>query len=259
MKSSVYYFSGTGNSYAIAQGIKDRLPETEIYSMTQLAKKITNSEIRDNSDYIGFVLPVYFQNIPEMAAAFIKKLRMNKDAYTYCIINANGLPNKAFKGADKAMKSNGRLLDALFYFDMPGNSVVFFDYSNPQSIRDYRLKMAEHHMDAIVPMIRERIVYRDAVKGSSPYYKSVIDKWMLKYLAKDYFFKVNDNCQMCGECVAHCPVNNIEIKRKAVKWKRQCMHCWGCLNRCPYQAIENVGTEGLPRYVHPMLKRKHQL
>ncbi len=252
MKSSVYYFSGTGNSYAIAKGIEKKIENTTIYSIAECRKE----KVCDDSDFVGFIFPVYFLNTPEIVMKLLKTIKIKNDAFVYCVANANGLPGKSLKSADRALKKSGRAFDALYYFDMPGNSVVFYDFSNSQPIRDYRLEMADHHIDYIVRLVKDKIKYRDNVIGSSPYIKAVFDRLSLKYLAKDYFFKTDDHCTLCGACIKSCPLDNITIKNNEVKWNRNCVHCWGCLNRCPNGAIQNIATEGKPRYVNPVVREK---
>ena len=247
MKSSVYYFSGTGNSYSIAKHLETRIENTAVYSIADLR----DHNVTDNADFVGFVFPVYFQDTPKLVKKFLSKIRMKEEAYIYCIINANGLPGRAFVGAETALNKQKRQFGAFYYFDMPGNSVVFFDFSNPQRIRDYRLAMANYHLDGIVQLILDRVKYRDAFYGSSSYLKSLIDKWLLTYIVKDYMFKTDENCTLCGKCIKSCPIDNISIRKGKVRWNHNCVHCWGCLNRCPNHSIQNVATNGRPRYVNP--------
>lgn len=249
MKSSVYYFSGTGNSYSIAKQLEIRIENTTVYTISGLI----GQNVTDDADFIGFVFPVYFQDTPEIVKKFLHKISIKEEAYIYCIVNANTLPSRAFLGAEKALNKQKRSFDALYYFDMPGNSVVFRDYSNPQRIRDYRLAMANHHLDAIIPMILDRVVYKHSLKVSS-YTKSRIDRWLLKYIVKDYMFKTDEHCTLCGKCINNCPIGNISIRNGKVRWNHNCVHCWGCLNRCPNHAIQNIATKGRPRYVNPVVE-----
>lgn len=252
MKSSIYYFSGTGNSFYIAKRIAKEIENTQIYSIAQLR----DCNIEDDSDYIGFIFPVYFQDTPQIVKSVMKKIKTKKDAYIYLIANANGLPSKTFANADKIFKKKKKLLDALFYFDMPGNSIVFFDFSNKQEIRDYRLALSEQHLEHIIPMIKKKFKYRELAYGTSSYLKSFFDKIMLTFFVKDRTFYTNSKCTHCGICIKICPLKNISIQNRKVKWNGDCVNCWGCLNRCPNNAIENFRTEGLPRYKHPDIDSK---
>jgi phosphoadenosine phosphosulfate reductase len=40
-------------------------------------------------------------------------------------------------------------------------------------------------------------------------------------------------CQGCGICVGHCDHNAIEMKKKKVRIKENCIHCGACIEVCP--------------------------
>lgn len=252
MKSSIYYFSGTGNSYYIAKKVAQEITGSIIMSIVDKL----NLNMDDDSDFIGIVYPVYFQDTPIIIKNFINKIRPKKEAFIYIIVNANGLPSRSLKNADKEFKKKNHHLNAAYYLDMPGNSIVALDFSNSEEIRRYRLSLADQHIKHIVPLILKRFDYRDLIKGSNPYIKSVFEKWLLTYLVKDKMFYTNDNCTLCSECKKICPLKNIEVAKGKIKWNGNCVHCWGCLNRCPRNAIENMSTKNRPRYKNPMLDKR---
>ena len=60
-------------------------------------------------------------------------------------------------------------------------------------------------------------------------------------------------CVDCGLCEKICPTESIEISDgKAVWVNENCDQCFGCLHRCPNQAINFKNTtQGKGRYVNP--------
>jgi len=56
MKNAIYYFSGTGNSLAIAKKLNDMMIEkNDIISIPNIMKQ----KIITEADSIGFIFPVY--------------------------------------------------------------------------------------------------------------------------------------------------------------------------------------------------------
>lgn len=68
MKTEIYYFSGTGNSYWIAKDIAERL-KAELYSISSLKDE---ESITINSKSVGFIFPDYHSNLPNIVRKFMK-------------------------------------------------------------------------------------------------------------------------------------------------------------------------------------------
>lgn len=61
MKSIIYYFSGTGNNFAIAKEITNSLGDSILLPISEL---LNNKIIPDEYEWIGFVVPSYFSHVP---------------------------------------------------------------------------------------------------------------------------------------------------------------------------------------------------
>ena len=57
-------------------------------------------------------------------------------------------------------------------------------------------------------------------------------------LAKIFF--ATNNCNSCGICVKHCPVEGVELRGSGKRpfWTYKCESCMRCMAWCPHQAIE---------------------
>lgn len=63
MKTILYYFTGTGNSLAVARAIADRLPDTELIPIPMLL--LDGEKIRAQKDAnIGVISPLYAMGLP---------------------------------------------------------------------------------------------------------------------------------------------------------------------------------------------------
>lgn len=247
MSVELYYFSGTGNSYAIARGLAKQLGGGELLSITRFMKE---KKVVSKADTVGIIFPCYFEDVPIIVKNFLKKLVVTSpDSYIFALVNANGVPGKSLYTVKQIMKKKKRPLKGTFSMDMPGNSIVVVDYSTPKPVQDYLLKSAETQIEEIGKLIKNKVIHAPAHKS----YRNGagVNKFILTSLVKDRTFKVDKNCNTCGLCAKVCPVDNITVSKEGVKWHGKCESCWGCINWCPKEAVQNISTEGRLRYHHP--------
>ena len=74
MKTTLYYFTGTGNSLSIAKGIGAELEDAELIFMANLWK---DDEITTDSEKVGFIFPMYYFGLPQIVYEFIKNAYVN--------------------------------------------------------------------------------------------------------------------------------------------------------------------------------------
>jgi flavodoxin len=93
MSTEIYYFSGTGNSLAVARDIAEKINGKliPIYSV------IEKEDIETDADTIGIVFPVYYatlgqSGIPFMVRKFIEKLKNINSKYLFVICTHGGMP-----------------------------------------------------------------------------------------------------------------------------------------------------------------------
>ena len=75
MKTIIYYFTGTGNSLAVAKKIAAALGDCELVPIASLQK--TNGDIVPQADRVGIVCPVYFSGLPVMVDSFAQRLDLS--------------------------------------------------------------------------------------------------------------------------------------------------------------------------------------
>lgn len=71
MPATIFYFSGTGNSYAIAKSIAEGLKGR----LAPIAPLVNEDDIDVDTDSIGIVFPVFYTDVPNIVRVFISKLR----------------------------------------------------------------------------------------------------------------------------------------------------------------------------------------
>ena len=69
--TEIYYFSGTGNSYNVANDLSKKLNAT----LLPIIPFIENNHILTNADTIGLVFPIYDFKAPDIINTYIKKYK----------------------------------------------------------------------------------------------------------------------------------------------------------------------------------------
>jgi ferredoxin len=259
MSIKIYYFSGAGNSLALAKGLKSALSEnTELIRMADYkSKEIDESDVA----VIGFVFPVYFESIPAIVKGFIERISIKGNPYIFAVVACNAVPGHSLFTVDKLLKKKGNRLSAGFKVDMPGVSVVdgFLTSKdvNLERIENSKIKILE-----IVNAINGK-VYK-APEGDNSIKSHLTSRLMTfaasKMLSPKLFY-TTDKCNGCGTCKKVCPVDNIKIspERKPL-WGKECQHCLACLHWCPQGAVElGKYSQGKARFQHPEVERIEML
>lgn len=256
MKTTIYYFSGTGNSLKIAQDLATKLGDTDVVSISSIIKK--DVEITASSDKIGIVYPVYIWGIPKIVSQFIKKIKnTNKDKYFFAVAtNGGNVAGSLLQLSDK-LSSRGFKLSLGFSLIMPSNYLPKHS-ADPLDKQLSIFASAEKRLNEIALLIKDNKV-SEIEKGSTK--DSIIKTGIIYRLASpfihkmDSFFWVDDNCISCGLCEKICPVQSVTLKNDKPVWLHKCEQCFRCVNYCPKNAIQfSKSTIGKNRYKNSFIK-----
>lgn len=251
MNTRLFWFSGTGNSLAIARDLAAALGNAELIPMAHaLGSRIPVAE------KTGFVFPVYAFGLPGIVSEFLRKVPVNPNAYYFTVANCAGTAGAPHRQARRILSSRGGRLAAGWTLFMPGNYPIL---ANPPP--EDQQRRCFDTMKARLPDIAETI--RRAQPGSledsfllfrgiSPWINFMAIK---QFRRADKKFRVEPACQQCGLCAKICPVDNIRLVDKRPTWLHRCEQCMACLQWCPAQAIQyGQVTQTRKRYHHPGVK-----
>lgn len=253
MKTIIYYFTGTGNSLAIARDIAEELHDSvEVVSIAQLIKE---ESINIESDVVGIVYPAWLHSIPPIVEEFAKKLILY-DSYVFGICTYFIDPSNALFDMNTILEQKGSKLAAGFLIKMPGKYVLVKDLTSSDEENKRRFIEEQKKIKEIAKIVKERIYagieghFDKNEKGEiRNYHKNV-------YKVAEKFW-VTDKCNLCSICIKICPRNNIEIMNNKVLWKDNCDYCLACLHWCPQTAIQNGDISSKSRrYHHPDISLK---
>lgn len=253
MNTTLYYFSGTGNSLSAARTIASLLWDTTLVSIPSVMKG--NSDIISPSGRVGIICPVYDAGVPVLVRDFLKRFNVRNSSYVFGIVTFGGTGGSALKMIDRDLReNNGRGLDAGFLVKMPGNFPPLYVPPSGQKMTKI-LRDAEDTIKRITAIIREEKAQKIGIFAISSLMQIALYGGFSRGVhTVDEKFSVSDACTGCGTCVRVCPVQNITLENEKPVYHHHCEMCCGCLNFCPVQAIDLAllrGTKGRGRYHHP--------
>ncbi|MDD2234735.1 MAG: EFR1 family ferrodoxin [Desulfitobacteriaceae bacterium] len=257
MRTTIFYFSGTGNSLWIAQVLARELGETEVVSMVNWNKKQHIVESRR----IGLIFPVYMWGVPRRVLEFLDQLPAKNAEYIFAVANNAGQVANTLVQLDKTMQAKGLLLSSGWSIVMPSN---YIPWGGPVSLgkQNELFKAARLKISYIVQEINQR-AEKQVEKG--PLWQRIIFSGLYKisspHIPKmDGKFWADEKCNKCGICIQLCPNNNISRQDDKLTWHNHCEQCLACIQWCPQGALQyGRKTSAYSRYHHPDIKLKDLL
>jgi ferredoxin len=256
VSTTLYYFTGTGNSLWFARQMQNHISECEI---EPIAQAVAKSEFAAQKEKVGFVTPLYFYGLPEIALRFIKESDLSMATYTFIVVTHGGPPfveGGVIEQTEALMAEKGMRLDASFMQWMPGNFILWYG-AFPRFVHNLQLKYAERRARKIARIVSSGESRRE--RGNPLITKTIAQKeypkWLNGLSAADEGFWTTDACNACGTCEKVCPVKNIHIEDGTPQWQHTCQQCMACIQYCPKEAIQyKKVTQNRKRYRNPHIR-----
>lgn len=128
MKTLVYYFSGTGNSFALAKEIAEKIGA----DLISIANVVNESKIYIDADAICIVFPSYMapvSGLPIIVERFVRKIDNIRELTIFAVCNCGGYESvKALPSLyklQKIVKSCGGELFAEYSLRLPMNNLDY--------------------------------------------------------------------------------------------------------------------------------------
>ncbi len=252
MATTIYWFSGTGNSLAAAREVARRLGDARLEPMARHREGTVSAE-----GAVGIVCPVYFYGLPLLVRDFLRRLDLSRAEYAFVLLTAGGFPGRAAAEARSRLRRAGRGPDAIYALDAPGNYVAMYDVRSGD-VLPARLAALSAAAAGAGDDVQRRMT-RPVVASIPTRMANALFAWTFGRLfaatchRQDRRFYATDGCTRCGVCARVCPVGNIELADGRPRWRGQCEQCFACIHWCPVRAIQIRGraTVSRGRYHHP--------
>ncbi len=256
MKTLIYYFTGTGNSLAVAEGICRRIGDCECVALAPLVRE--PGPIVPDADRVGIVSPLYFFGLPAIVATFCGRLDLSRAGYIFSVITMGGSGGTAALRQLDGILEGGpgrRGLDAGFSIRMPGNYILMYDSPDQEKI-EKTIRDAERRIDEIAGRVKGCICEKPAWSPVAALIRALMYPRFIRGVhGADRNFSVDDRCISCHTCADVCWVENIRMENGRPVWLHRCEQCMACIQLCPANAIQaGKKTEGRKRYHHPKVR-----
>jgi len=250
MKTTIFYFSATGNSLHAATSIAEKLDDCTLVSIPSLRQ---NETIVAAAERIGFAFPTHYFGLPPIVSEFIGKLKMDKVKYTFAVVTSGS--NRHFSSAlhqvEVLLAKKRSKLDAGFHIDMISSYIPLSDIPPIEKVNS-KLAQADRTIERAASAISALSGNHEAEHFWAPF-QAINKYWKNNQLSQVHRkFSCTDACISCGSCEKICPVNNIRLQDGKPQWLDNCQECLACLHFCPVKSIEfGRRTAGRKRYHHP--------
>lgn len=248
MSSTIYWFSGTGNSLAVAKRIADALPDAEPVPIAEAIHSPPPA-----AEVIGMVCPVYAWGPPALVARFIRKMKTSSDSYIFAVMTFAGSQGGAPLLIRSMLQERGLDLHAAWGVKMPENYPPLGSAPAPEKQVEIN-READEKICQVVDELQSFPRGHYEVAGGIWKMLSKLAYPAFRYSLRrgaDRRFCAGANCNGCGLCAEVCPVGDIEMVDDRPQWNGHCEQCFACFHWCPQQAVQFGRSEKLRRYHHP--------
>ncbi len=253
MKISIFYFSGTGNTWWVSQEFgkiaTERNHVVKLYNIEHADDFDIKTVVLD-SDILGIAYPIYGSTYPNIMKSFLEELVKASDSIptdqkppyfvltSMMIFSGDGavMPDKYLKNGNFALRwalnipiSSNISVPGFRMNPAPENRVKKRKIKAKKNLENFLNKMEKNKKSI---QIQWFFLGRFLGWTQRVFLKRAVDA-VLNYSVD------TDICIKCLKCVKECPVENIlydEISEEFT-FLDKCIWCMRCYNFCPTQAV----------------------
>ncbi len=259
----IIFFSGTGNSRAVAHRLAGHLGD-EVYEISGLratepgdVEALTIAEGAPSR--VIWVFPTYSWGVPPVVQRFMREVPAADsfaNAKHWMVTTCGddmGMADGMFR---KILRKRGwNPAKAAFSVIMPNTYTLMkgFDVDS-RAIAKTKLAAMPATVSKIAEMISGKEKSRSMlVRGGFPWVKTkIVFPWFRKYEMSPKPFRYTAACTACGICARSCPLENIAMESSGPKWGEDCALCLRCYHICPRHAVAyGKTTDGKGQYLCP--------
>jgi ferredoxin len=257
MKTTIYFYTGTGNSLWTAKKLSGKLGNTELIPITLAGEGLIHSD----SENIGLIFPVHIWGIPFRVVDFLNRLKTDSAKYYFAVaVNAGQVAATLIQLKMLLQKTNINL-SAGFSINLPSNYIPW----GGAIAQEKQQKKFNEALDKISRIAASISAKEEKAPEKGPAWQNIFFSTMYRLSTSqvpkmDKSFLVDEKCTNCGICEKICPAQNIVITDGKPQWQHHCEQCFACLQWCPEESIQyGKSTAKKKRYHHPEIKLSDML
>ena len=262
----IYYFSGSGNSLALAKDLAAGL-DAELQAMAEHAEGV---RVPEEVEAVGFVFPSHDFQAPTFVQSWLSGTDGLAGKYLFAVMSYGISPGRGLSKLEALIAKRGGRLAAGFAVMMPHNGIG--SRLQPPEVRSRLLEEWQERRPHVLDAINRR---EDRVGEAElsllGFFRN--DSWrmlpglfrfigaMMREGEKGLTYNADEACNACGICARVCPVGNIRMDGGRPVWGSACVNCFACLHWCPQEAT-HLGTRDLKidhLYRHPDVTVKEMI
>lgn len=255
--ATIYYLSGTGNTFRVVTWAEEELKNKNIkvqfapFEKANPAKEIIPGE----KTLLGLFLPTHGFTAPWVMIRFTLELPKGRGTHAFISATRGGtkfgkLIMPGFEGTAAyllalILKIKGYKVRGVIGVDMPLNWTALVPGFKEKDAREIG-KLQEPKIKTFI----EALVNGEKQFGLWTFVSLFLGLLILPFslgymlIARFFLSKLffsTSACNSCGICEANCPANAIQMRGKTKLrpyWTFKCESCMRCMNFCPQNAIE---------------------
>lgn len=257
MKTTIYFYTGTGNSLWTSKKLSLLLNEVELVSIA-----LTDSNrIHTDSENVGFIFPVHIWGIPSPVIDFLNRLETDAAKYYFAVAVNAGQVAATLIQLKKLLQQKNIKLSSGFSICMPSNYIPW----GGADTQEKQQKTFSKALDKINRIALSVSANEERAPEKGPAWQNIFFSaiYLLSFAQvpkMDKSFSADEKCTSCGICEKICPAHNISLVNGMPSWQHHCEQCFACIQWCPEEAIQyGKGTAKKKRYHHPEVNLKDML
>lgn len=250
----VYYFSGTGNSLAVARKLCTALPGAALTPIMQVLREPVHR--RRLSGEVGIVFPIHMNGLPKPVRRFVEAADFSAVDYLFAVATHGGIPGNVGALLNRVLSGRGRLIDEFFALEMINNTpkgvaprmLMRMNWAatiTPDSVQAMQAR-SDKALESIIASIAARstafgLRYRSERRARGTLTDRLFWRLAEGSNPKLEFLLDAAACTRCGICARVCPSGRVTAPTETAPplWpaKAECYYCYAYFNFCPQQAV----------------------